>query len=76
MTATETPPAGRTPAGPGRFCFRRRRLVLLILIVGVVVVSFVGYDAAPGNGFPGGDSQSAETQQLMEKHFSRSKGTD
>ncbi|MFF3390117.1 hypothetical protein ACFYW1_04140 [Streptomyces sp. NPDC002669] len=48
------------------------------MIAGVVVVSFVGfgYGAAPGKDFSGGDSQSAEAQQLMEKRFPRSKGTD
>ncbi|MFB7853400.1 MULTISPECIES: hypothetical protein [unclassified Streptomyces] len=43
----------------------------------MVVVSFVGFGfgAAPDNDFSGGDSQSAEAQQPMEKHFPRSKGT-
>lgn len=74
--ATETAPRGGTLAGLGRFCFRRRRLVLLIWIVGVIAVAFVGfgYGAAPDNDFSGGDSQSAEAQQLMEKHFPEEQG--
>jgi len=76
MMATETTPTGRTLAGLGRFCFRRRRLVLLIWIVGVIAVALVGfgYGAAPDNDFSGGDSQSAKAQQLMEKHFPKEQG--
>ncbi|CAL9531354.1 Membrane protein YdfJ [Streptomyces sp. enrichment culture] len=74
--ATETAPTAGTLAGLGRFCFRRRRLVLLIWIVGVIAVAFVGfgYGAAPDNDFSGGDSQSARAQQLMEKHFPEEQG--
>ncbi|WP_258308788.1 MMPL family transporter [Streptomyces sp. NWU339] len=76
MTATETAPTGGTLAVLGRFCFRRRRMVLLIWIVGVIAVAFVGfgYGAAPDNDFSGGDSQSARAQQLMEKHFPEEQG--
>ncbi|WP_223281078.1 hypothetical protein [Streptomyces antnestii] len=76
MTATEPAPTGGTLAGLGRFCFRRRRLVLLIWIVGVIAVAFAGfgYGAAPDNDFSGGDSQSAKAQQLMEKHFPKEQG--
>ncbi|MFI8824381.1 MMPL family transporter [Streptomyces sp. NPDC053431] len=76
MTATETARAGRALAGLGRFCFRRRRLVLLIWVVGVIAVAFAGfgYGAAPDNDFSGGDSPSARAQQLMEKHFPKEQG--
>ncbi|MFI8765362.1 hypothetical protein ACIGN6_10625 [Streptomyces sp. NPDC053792] len=74
--ATGTTPTGATPAGLGRFCFRRRRLVLLIWIIGVMAVAFAGfgYGAAPDNDFSGGDSQSAKAQQLMETHFPKEQG--
>ncbi|MFI8320601.1 MMPL family transporter [Streptomyces sp. NPDC085529] len=60
----------------GRFCFRRRRLVLLAWIVGVIAVAFAsfGYGADPDNDFSGGGSQSARAQQLMEQHFPQEQG--
>ncbi|WP_031013823.1 hypothetical protein [Streptomyces sp. NRRL F-5727] len=62
----------------GRFCFRRRRLVLLAWVVGVIAGVFAGfgYGAAPDNDFSGGDSQSAKAQQLtlMERHFPKERG--
>ncbi|MFD5326564.1 MMPL family transporter [Streptomyces sp. NPDC127092] len=76
MMATGTAPTGGTLARLGRFCFRRRRLVLLGWIVGVIAVAFAGfgYGAAPDNDFSGGDSPSARAQQLMEKHFPEEQG--
>ncbi|QNS09091.1 MMPL family transporter [Streptomyces xanthii] len=72
----DTTPAGGTLAGLGRFCFRRRRLVLLVWVVGVLAVAFAGfgYGAAPDNDFSGGDSPSAKAQQLMVKHFPEEQG--
>jgi putative drug exporter of the RND superfamily len=74
-------PAGRRPtagalAGLARFCYRRRRLVLLTWIVGVLAVAFVGfgYGAAPDNDFSGGNSGSAKTQKLIEQHFPEQQG--
>ncbi|MFJ2033687.1 MMPL family transporter [Streptosporangium sp. NPDC087985] len=60
----------------GRFCFRRRRLVLLTWIVGVMAVAFAGFGfgAAPDNDFTGGDSGSAKAQALIEKHFPEQQG--
>ncbi|MGW8767348.1 MMPL family transporter [Streptomyces sp. NPDC055815] len=74
--AIETAPTGGALAALGRFCFRRRRLVLLIWIIGVTAVAFAGfgYGAAPDDDFSGGDSQSARAQQLMEKHFPKEQG--
>lgn len=74
--ATETSRTDGALAGLARFCYRRRRLVLLAWIVGVIVVAFVGFGsgAAPDNDFSGGDSQSAKAQQLMEKHFPKEQG--
>ncbi|MEV1170939.1 MMPL family transporter [Nonomuraea sp. NPDC049784] len=59
-----------------RFCFRRRRLVLLTWIVGVIAVAFVGfgYGAAPDNDFTGGNSESAKAQELIERHFPEQQG--
>jgi putative drug exporter of the RND superfamily len=74
--ATETPRADGALAGLARFCYRRRRLVLLVWITGVIAVAFVGfgYGAASDNDFSGGDSQSAKAQKLMEKHFPEEQG--
>jgi RND superfamily putative drug exporter len=63
-------------AGLARFCYRRRRLVLLTWIVGVIAVAFVGfgYGAASDNDFSGGNSGSAKAQALIEKHFPEQQG--
>jgi RND superfamily putative drug exporter len=63
-------------AGLARFCYRRRRLVLLTWIVGVIAVAFVGfgYGAASDNDYSGGDSDSAKAQVLIEKHFPEQQG--
>jgi putative drug exporter of the RND superfamily len=69
-------PTGGALAGLARFCYRRRRLVLLTWIVGVIAVAFVGfgYGAASDNNFTGGDSGSAKAQALIEKHFPEQQG--
>ncbi|WP_233221500.1 MMPL family transporter [Streptomyces carminius] len=76
MTTTESPRTDGALAGLGRLCFRRRRLVLLTWVIGVIVVAFAGfgYGAAPDNDFSGGDSQSARAQKLMEEHFPEEQG--
>jgi putative drug exporter of the RND superfamily len=63
-------------AGLARFCYRRRRLVVLTWIVGVLAVAFVGfgYGAASDNDFSGGNSGSAKAQKLIEKHFPERQG--
>ncbi|MCP3786797.1 MMPL family transporter [Micromonospora sp. A3M-1-15] len=73
---TEDPRTDGALAGLARFCYRRRRLVLLTWIVGVIAVALVGfgYGAAPDNDFSGGNSQSAKAQKLMEKHFPEEQG--
>ncbi|WP_207393897.1 MMPL family transporter [Actinomadura formosensis] len=73
---TETPPADGVLAGLARFCYRRRRLVLLAWIAGVIAVAFAGfgYGAAADNDFSGGDSGSAKAQKLIEKHFPEQQG--
>jgi putative drug exporter of the RND superfamily len=74
--ATETPPTDGALAGLARFCYRRRRLVLLAWIVGVIAVAFAGfgYGAASDNDFSGGHSESAKAQALIEKHFPEQQG--
>ncbi|MGP4026867.1 MMPL family transporter [Actinomadura sp. 3N407] len=74
--STETPAADGVLAGLARFCYRRRRLVLLTWIVGVIAVAFAGfgYGAAPDNDFSGGDSGSAKAQELIERHFPERQG--
>jgi putative drug exporter of the RND superfamily len=73
---TESPSAVGALAGLARFCYRRRRLVLLTWIVGVIAVAFAGfgYGAASDNDFSGGDSGSARAQALIEKHFPERQG--
>ncbi|MCD0448629.1 MMPL family transporter [Actinocorallia sp. API 0066] len=74
--STETPRANGALAGLARFCYRRRRLVLLAWIAGVVAVAFVGfgYGAAPDNSYSGGGSDSAKAQALIERHFPEQRG--
>jgi RND superfamily putative drug exporter len=76
MMPTDTPRTDRALAGLARFCYRRRRLVLLTWIVGVIAVVFVGfgYGAASENDRSGGDSDSAKAQVLIEKHFPERQG--
>ena len=72
----ETPRADGALARLARLCYRRRRLVLLAWIVGVIAVAFVGfrYGAAPDNEYSGGDSDSAKAQALIERHFPEQQG--
>lgn len=76
VTAADAPRTDGALAALARFCFRRRRLVLLAWIVGVIAVAFAGFGfgAAPDNDFSGGDSGSAEAQALIEKHFPERQG--
>ncbi|MDH6579295.1 MMPL family transporter [Kitasatospora sp. MAP5-34] len=64
-------------AGLGRFCYRRRRLVLLLWAVGTALVMAVGFGfAAPAdNDFAGGKSQSGQAQNLIKQHFPERKGS-
>ncbi len=73
---TANPRTDGALAGLARFCYRRRRLVLMAWIVGVIAVAFVGfgYGAAPDNDFSGGNSDSAKAQALIEKHFPERQG--
>jgi putative drug exporter of the RND superfamily len=73
---TGTPRTGGVLAGVARFCYRRRRLVLVTWIAGVLAVAFVGFGhgAAPDNDYSGGDSDSARAQVLIEKHFPEQQG--
>ncbi|MFU8852040.1 MMPL family transporter [Micromonospora sp. SL1-18] len=73
---TETPRTDGVLAGLARFCYRRRRLVVLTWIVGVLAVAFVGfrYGAAPDNDFSGGNAGSDKAQALIEKHFPEQQG--
>ncbi|MFF5263640.1 MMPL family transporter [Actinomadura viridis] len=76
MMPTENPRTDGTLAGLARFCYRRRRLVLLAWIAGVIAVAFAGfgYGAAPDNDYSGGDSDSTKAQVLIEKHFPEQQG--
>ncbi|WP_205862848.1 MMPL family transporter [Planosporangium thailandense] len=73
---TETPRTDGALAGLARFCYRRRRLVLLTWIVGVIAVAFVGfgYGAAADNDFSGGNYDSAKAQALIREHFPQQQG--
>jgi RND superfamily putative drug exporter len=76
MMSTEAPPKDGALAGLARFCYRRRRLVLMAWILGVLAVSFVGFRfaAASDNDFTGGTTDSARAQTLIEKHFPEQQG--
>ncbi|WP_326799010.1 MMPL family transporter [Streptomyces sp. NBC_01808] len=76
MMPTETARPDGALARLARFCHRRRRLVLLAWIVGVIAVAAAGFGLAadPDNDFSGGDSGSARAQALMEKHFPEEQG--
>ena len=59
-----------------RFCYRRRRWVLLTWIVGAAAVMVVGFSfSAPAdNGFSGGDTDSGRAQNLIKEHFPQQNG--
>jgi RND superfamily putative drug exporter len=64
-------------AGLARFCYRRRRLVLALWVVGAVAVLFLGFRfaAAADNNFAGGDSESARAADAIAAHFPPALGT-
>jgi putative drug exporter of the RND superfamily len=76
MMAIEASRTDGALAGLARVCYRRRRLVLLTWIVGVLAVAVAGfgYGAASDNDFSGGDSGSAKAQALIQKHFPEQQG--
>jgi uncharacterized membrane protein YdfJ with MMPL/SSD domain len=59
-----------------RFCHRRRRLVLLLWIVGTLAVLTVGFGfaAKADNGFAGAGTDSAKAQDLIKQHFPQQSG--
>ena len=63
-------------AALGRFCYRRRRLVVPLWIVGTVAVLFVGfrYAAAADNDFSGGASDSGHAQAILNRQFPSQRG--
>src|SRR5689334_11620074 len=63
-------------AALGRFCYRRRRLVVPLWIVATVVVMFIGfrYAAAADNDFSGGASDSGHAQAILDRHFPSQRG--
>jgi RND superfamily putative drug exporter len=63
-------------AALGRFCYRRRRLIVPLWIVGAVVVMFVGfrYAAAADNDFSGNASDSGHAQAVLNQHFPSQRG--
>jgi RND superfamily putative drug exporter len=59
-----------------RFCYRRRRRVLVLWIVGAAAVMAIGfgYSAPADNSFSGSDSESARAQDLIKAHFPQQNG--
>jgi uncharacterized membrane protein YdfJ with MMPL/SSD domain len=59
-----------------RFCYRRRRLVLLLWVVGTVAVLTVGFGfaAKADNSFSVAGSDSAKAQDLIKQHFPQQSG--
>lgn len=73
---TQAPGGDGALARMARFCYRRRRLVSAVWIVGVIAVAFAGFGfgAAPDNDMSGGGSGSAKAQTVIEKHFPEMQG--
>ncbi|GAA1933800.1 MMPL family transporter [Kitasatospora viridis] len=61
----------------GRFCYRRRRLVLVSWVLGLLVLLVVGFGfkAPVDNDFTGGNSQSGQAQSLIKQHFPERQGS-
>src|SRR6266436_391998 len=60
-----------------RFCHTRRRLVLLLWVLGLIAFSFVGqvvFGSAFANKFGSGNFESARAQQLLQQHFPAASG--
>jgi uncharacterized membrane protein YdfJ with MMPL/SSD domain len=59
-----------------RLCYRRRRWVLVLWIVGAAAVMVVGFgfSAPADDSFTGGDADSAQAQSLIEQHFPQQDG--
>jgi RND superfamily putative drug exporter len=70
QTSRPAPREGRL-AALGRFCYRRRRLIVPLWIVATVAVIFVGfrYAAAADNDFSGNASDSGHAQTILNRHF-------
>src|SRR5215467_13895460 len=75
QSTSPVPREGRL-ASLARFCYRRRRLVVPLWIVGTIVVMFVGfrYAAAADNDFSGGASDSGHAQAVLDRHFPAQRG--
>ncbi|HEU0239563.1 MAG TPA: MMPL family transporter [Micromonosporaceae bacterium] len=60
-----------------RFCYRRRRFVLLMWVLGTIAVLVLGitYAAAADNDFAGGSSDSGRAQAILADHFPSSNGS-
>ncbi|MBC6460256.1 MMPL family transporter [Actinomadura sp. HBU206391] len=66
---------GDRPSSPltrlAGFCYRRRRLTVLLWIVGAAaaIVAGAGFPSSAANEFEGGRSESARAQRLLDRHF-------
>jgi uncharacterized membrane protein YdfJ with MMPL/SSD domain len=58
------------------FCHRRRRLVVVLWIIGAALVMTIGfrYAAAADNDFTGGSSDSGQAQRILDRHFPGQRG--
>ncbi|WP_034213378.1 MMPL family transporter [Actinoplanes subtropicus] len=58
------------------FCHRRRRLVVVLWIVGAALVMTIGfrYAAPADNDFTGGSSDSGQAQRILDRHFPDQRG--
>jgi uncharacterized membrane protein YdfJ with MMPL/SSD domain len=63
-------------AALARRCYRRRRQLLLLWLLGAAVVIALGarFAAPADNGFAGGTSESARAQALLDRHFPGQRG--
>src|SRR5690349_9452624 len=58
------------------FCYRRRRLVVVLWMIGAALVMTIGYRyaAAADNNFTGGSSDSGQAQRILDRHFPGQRG--
>jgi RND superfamily putative drug exporter len=60
-----------------RFCYTRRRLVLLLWVLGLIAFGFVGqvvFGSAFANKFGSGNFESAHAQRVLQQHFPAASG--
>ncbi|WP_034483489.1 MMPL family transporter [Actinomadura oligospora] len=75
MTTKTISPDGAV-ARLARLCYRRRRLAVVLWVLGAIAVMALGFSMAAkaSNTFGGGDSGSAKAQKILDSRFPQAKG--